>query len=102
MRGRHGEIRVDLEWKMIYVGSAESEEFDQELASVLVGPVPMGLNKFTFTVRARGSSLLAHVCGPPIDRRSGCTTRTDVVDEWMGGWMGRHQRQTWPRSRSWT
>lgn len=32
----------DLEWKMIYVGSAEDEQHDQELESVLVGPVEMG------------------------------------------------------------
>jgi len=38
----------DLEWKMIYVGSAESEQYDQELESVLVGPVEMGINRFIF------------------------------------------------------
>merc|ERR1711934_797026 len=38
----------DLEWKMIYVGSAEDEQHDQELESVLVGPVEMGINRFIF------------------------------------------------------
>lgn len=38
----------DLEWKMIYVGSAESEQYDQEIESVLVGPVEMGINRFIF------------------------------------------------------
>nr|XP_039260007.1 histone chaperone ASF1B-like [Styela clava] len=38
----------DLEWKIIYVGSAESEQHDQELDSVLVGPVPSGRHKFVF------------------------------------------------------
>lgn len=38
----------DLEWKIIYVGSAESDEFDQELDSVLVGPIPAGRHKFVF------------------------------------------------------
>lgn len=38
----------DLEWKIIYVGSAESEQYDQELDSVLVGPVPSGRHKFVF------------------------------------------------------
>lgn len=33
---------ADLEWKLIYVGSAESEEFDQELDNCMVGPVPVG------------------------------------------------------------
>lgn len=39
----------DLEWKIIYVGSAESEEFDQTLDTVYVGPVPEGRHKFVFT-----------------------------------------------------
>lgn len=38
----------DIEWKLIYVGSAESEQHDQELDSILVGPIPVGLNKFVF------------------------------------------------------
>ena len=39
----------DLEWKIVYVGSAESEEFDQILDTVYVGPVPEGKHKFVFT-----------------------------------------------------
>ena len=42
------ELKHDLDWKVIYVGSAESEKHDQELESVLVGPVPVGVNKFVF------------------------------------------------------
>lgn len=42
---------TDLEWKMIYVGSAESEEFDQVLDSVFVGPIPEGKHMFVFQVR---------------------------------------------------
>uniref|UniRef100_A0A8C5VEN0 Anti-silencing function 1B histone chaperone n=1 Tax=Microcebus murinus TaxID=30608 RepID=A0A8C5VEN0_MICMU len=41
----------DLEWKIIYVGSAESEEFDQILDSVLVGPVPAGRHMFVFQLQ---------------------------------------------------
>lgn len=41
---------ADLEWKIIYVGSAESEEYDQVLDSVLVGPVPAGRHMFVFQV----------------------------------------------------
>lgn len=41
---------VDLEWKMIYVGSAESEEYDQILDSVFVGPIPEGKHMFVFQV----------------------------------------------------
>uniref|UniRef100_A0A7S1C5P9 Anti-silencing function protein 1 n=1 Tax=Bicosoecida sp. CB-2014 TaxID=1486930 RepID=A0A7S1C5P9_9STRA len=40
------ELSDDLEWKVVYVGSAESDKFDQELDNVLVGPVPVGVNKF--------------------------------------------------------
>lgn len=36
----------DLEWKVVYIGSAESQSFDQELSSVMVGPVPVGINRF--------------------------------------------------------
>merc|ERR1711963_685885 len=41
-------LAEDLEWKIIYVGSAESEEFDQILDTVYVGPVPEGKHKFIF------------------------------------------------------
>ena len=44
---------------MIYVGSPESSDHDQELDSVLVGPVPVGTNKFVFQVRR---VLCTHVC----------------------------------------
>lgn len=33
---------------MTYVGSATSSEHDQELDSLLVGPIPIGVNKFIF------------------------------------------------------
>ena len=39
---------VDLEWKLTYVGSAEDENYDQMLDSVLVGPVAMGTYRFIF------------------------------------------------------
>src|SRR5271170_6762848 len=57
---------LDLEWKLTYVGSATSsviptpalqtlhklthlsDEHDQELDSLLVGPIPVGVNKFIF------------------------------------------------------
>ncbi|PNJ13275.1 ASF1B isoform 2, partial [Pongo abelii] len=47
-----------LEWKIIYVGSAESEEFDQILDSVLVGPVPAGRHMFIFQADAPNPSLI--------------------------------------------
>lgn len=42
------ELREDLEWKMIYVGSAESESYDQVLDTIYVGPVPEGRHIFVF------------------------------------------------------
>ena len=43
----------DLEWKLTYVGSAESEKYDQVLDSVLVGPVFPGQYRFVFQVRIK-------------------------------------------------
>ena len=45
-------LREDLEFKVTYVGSAESEQYDQLLESVMVGPVPVGVNKFVLEVCA--------------------------------------------------
>lgn len=39
---------LDLEWKLTYVGSAESAAHDQILDTVVVGPVPVGKHKFVF------------------------------------------------------
>ncbi|GAA5878313.1 hypothetical protein JCM8547_006231 [Rhodosporidiobolus lusitaniae] len=41
-------LQDDLEWKLTYVGSAESDSFDQELDTCMVGPVPVGVNSFEF------------------------------------------------------
>ena len=35
-----------MEWKVVYVGSAENSSHDQTLDEILVGPVPVGVNKF--------------------------------------------------------
>lgn len=37
-----------MEWKLTYVGSAESEKYDQTLDSVYVGPVAPGQYRFVF------------------------------------------------------
>lgn len=42
----------DLEWKLTYVGSATSDQYDQELDTLLVGPIPVGVNKFIFEADA--------------------------------------------------
>jgi hypothetical protein len=39
-----------LEWKLTYVGSAESEKYDQVLDTVFVGPVAPGQYRFVFQV----------------------------------------------------
>lgn len=44
--------RTDLEWKLTYVGSATSDQYDQELDTLLVGPIPVGVNKFIFEADA--------------------------------------------------
>jgi len=36
----------DLEWKLVYVGSADNEDYDQVLEDVFVGPVNVGINQF--------------------------------------------------------
>ena len=40
---------LDLEWKLIFVSSPDSEQYDQELDDCMVGPVPVGINSFTFS-----------------------------------------------------
>ncbi|KAJ1718327.1 Histone chaperone asf1, partial [Coemansia biformis] len=45
-------LEDDLEFKLIYVGSANTKTLDQELDSLLVGPVPVGINKFLFEADA--------------------------------------------------
>jgi histone chaperone ASF1 len=44
--------QVDLEWKLVYVGSSENKDYDQVLDSVMVGPVTLGPNQFVFTADA--------------------------------------------------
>ncbi|KAL3636026.1 ASF1 anti-silencing function 1 [Castilleja foliolosa] len=41
-------LEDDLEFKLVYVGSAEDETYDQVLESVLVGPVNVGNFRFIF------------------------------------------------------
>lgn len=44
-------VKEEIEWKLVYVGSADNEDNDQELDSILVGPVRVGKNRFTFQVK---------------------------------------------------
>ncbi|KAI6373254.1 Histone chaperone asf1 [Pyricularia grisea] len=50
------QLEKDLEWKLTYVGSATSDQYDQELDSLLVGPIPVGVNKFIFEAAAPDTS----------------------------------------------
>ena len=43
-------LEDDLEWKLTYVGSAESSAYDQILDTIYVGPVPEGRHMFVFQV----------------------------------------------------
>eukprot|EP01051_Picozoa_sp_SAG22_P012712 SAG22_NODE_1348_length_4662_cov_2.722113_2_plen_179_part_00 len=52
------ELADDLEWKLIYVGSAYDPGKDQELESILVGPIPVGLNKIVFQTDAPDVKLI--------------------------------------------
>jgi len=42
----------DLEWKLIYVSSPVNRDLDQELDDCCIGPVPIGINAFTFEAEA--------------------------------------------------
>jgi hypothetical protein len=52
-------VGTDIDWKLVYVGSAESEKDDQVLDEVGVGPVNIGLNKFVLEV----STICKSSCG---------------------------------------
>ncbi|KAH7816211.1 putative Histone chaperone asf1-B [Monocercomonoides exilis] len=45
-------ISDDLEWRVVYIGSPESTANDQELESVLVGPVALGKSMFVLQAPA--------------------------------------------------
>jgi len=46
------ELKEDIEWKVIYVGSAEDQNHDQELEAIMVGPLPVGQAKFVLEAPA--------------------------------------------------
>eukprot|EP00429_Kryptoperidinium_foliaceum_P004501 CAMPEP_0176025018 /NCGR_PEP_ID=MMETSP0120_2-20121206/12234_1 /TAXON_ID=160619 /ORGANISM="Kryptoperidinium foliaceum, Strain CCMP 1326" /LENGTH=229 /DNA_ID=CAMNT_0017358201 /DNA_START=180 /DNA_END=869 /DNA_ORIENTATION=+ len=52
------ELDDDLEWKVLYVGSAQDSSKDQILDEILVGPVPVGVNKFVLQADAPDVSKL--------------------------------------------
>lgn len=53
-------LHTDLEWKVIYVGSAEDSQHDQILEEVLVGPIPVGINKFVLQAKAPDHTIISN------------------------------------------
>ncbi len=53
-------MKLDLEWKVVYVGSAEDESRDQILEEVMVGPVQVGTNRFILQCPAPDPKLIAN------------------------------------------
>jgi histone chaperone ASF1 len=51
-------LEFDLEFKIIYVGSADDDARDQVLESVMVGPVPVGTSKFVLDAPPPNIALL--------------------------------------------
>ncbi|VDN39040.1 unnamed protein product [Dibothriocephalus latus] len=58
----HEPLEEDLEWKVVYVGSAYNSALDQTLDSILVGPVPVGRHQFVFEV-----TIASNIYGTQVD-----------------------------------
>eukprot|EP00916_Digyalum_oweni_P000455 GHVL01000802.1.p1 GENE.GHVL01000802.1~~GHVL01000802.1.p1 ORF type:complete len:252 (+),score=102.58 GHVL01000802.1:50-805(+) len=43
------ELKEDIQWKLTYVGCPEKKEYDQELEDVMLGPLQVGVMKFSLT-----------------------------------------------------
>ena len=41
------ELKKEIEWKVVYIGNADNEQYDQELESIEIGPLKLGTMKFT-------------------------------------------------------
>ncbi|TKR68689.1 hypothetical protein L596_030935 [Steinernema carpocapsae] len=61
------DLSGDLEWELIYVGDPASEDGDQVLESVVVGPIKEGRHKFTLEASAPDSTKISQ------DDIRGCT-----------------------------
>jgi histone chaperone ASF1 len=57
------ELDDDLEWKMLYVGKAADSTQDLVLDEILVGPVPVGVNKFVLQADAPDPNQLEELLG---------------------------------------
>jgi histone chaperone ASF1 len=75
-------LEDDLEWKLTYVGSAESSSHDQILDTIYVGPVPEGRHMFVFQVGSNDFKFLLFV-----SRRTRRTTpRSPARTCWARPW----------------
>ncbi|ORZ35268.1 histone chaperone, partial [Catenaria anguillulae PL171] len=61
------ELKDDLEFKVIYVSSPSNKAKDQVLEQVSVGPIPLGINRFTLEAPAPNPALI------PTSDLLGCT-----------------------------
>lgn len=59
----NGRLPLDLEWKVVYVGSSDSADYDQELEEVLVGPVTQGCHKFVLQADAPDATQIPNLLG---------------------------------------
>lgn len=50
----------DIEWKLVYVGSAESDQHDQLLDSICVGPMQVGNYKIVFQAEPPDATRIPH------------------------------------------
>ncbi|PNH02107.1 putative histone chaperone ASF1A [Tetrabaena socialis] len=51
-------LNSDLVWRLVYVGSADSDRYDQELENVEVGPVTQGNFKFVLEANPPNPALI--------------------------------------------
>ena len=66
---------ADIEWKLTYVGSPDSEKYDQVLDSVLIGPSPPGEYKFVFQVR---TVLMPCICAQKQPQGQPCVAKQPI------------------------
>jgi hypothetical protein len=43
-------LHIEIEWKLIYIGSAKDEKYDQVLDTFTMGPLEPGVMQFTLEV----------------------------------------------------
>ncbi|KAK2079592.1 hypothetical protein QBZ16_001987 [Prototheca wickerhamii] len=74
---------MNLEWRLTYVGSAESEKYDQVLDTVFVGPVAPGQYRFVFQADPPDFSKIpsADIVGVTEFIRVGYYVNTEYEDE---------------------